>query len=134
MLSKTYAQQEVASVGTFLDSNGGDSRSAVRNQSSGDIPDAASMLMHAVFSIGYELPLNVQGTTYLVPEISYALAVNDVVKDLPWKTNALTFGVSLKFSPLPPPPKPIVYDTTLHASFFQEQRRSTLQGRPTSSP
>jgi outer membrane protein OmpA-like peptidoglycan-associated protein len=111
MLSKTYEQQEVASVGTFIDSLNRDTKSAVRNQSSGDIPDATSLLMHAIFSIGYELPLNANATTLLVPEVSYALALNDVVKDLSWKANALMVGISIKFSPMPSPPKLIVYDT-----------------------
>lgn len=110
ILSKTYEQKEVTSVGTFMDTNGGDSRSAIRNQSSGDIPETSSMLMHAVFGIGYELPLNAEGTTYLVPEVAYNFAVNDVVKDLSWKSHALAIGVSVKFSPIPPI-KPVVYDT-----------------------
>ena len=113
-MSKSYEQREVASVGTFLDSLGRDSKSAIRNQSSGDIPETESLLMHAVFSIGYELPMNAAATTLLVPEVSYVLALNDVVKGLSWKSNAITAGISIKFSPIPLPPPPaklVVYDT-----------------------
>jgi outer membrane protein OmpA-like peptidoglycan-associated protein len=111
LLSKEYEQKEVASRGTFLDSLNRDTKSAVRNQNSGEIPEASSLIQHLIFSLGYELPLNAEGTTLLVPEVSYALALNDVVKERSWKANALTIGISVKFSPLPPPPKLIVYDT-----------------------
>ncbi len=111
LLSKTYEQQEVATVGTFLDSLGRDTRSAIRNQNSGDLPEATSLVQHLIFSVGYELPMNASGTTLLVPEISYAFALNDVVSGVSWKAHALSIGIAVKFSPVPPPPKLIVFDT-----------------------
>ena len=111
LLSKRYSQDEVTSIGSFLDSNGIDSKSASRNASSGELKNASTMLYHLVLSAGYELPLNKRGTTSFVPEISYSLALNNVVNGLSWKANALTIGVALKFSTKTSPEKPIVYDT-----------------------
>jgi outer membrane protein OmpA-like peptidoglycan-associated protein len=113
LFSKSYSQKEVTSIGTFFDSNGVDSKSSIRNSNSGDLTFASSMLYHIVLSAGYELPMNKEGTTLLVPEISYSLALNDVVNGLKWKANALTFGVGLKFSTKPLPTKSIFIDTVI---------------------
>jgi len=113
LLSKKYLQREVTSAGTFLDSNGIDTKSSIRNERSGDIPNGSSFLLHALFSIGYELPLNSGQTNFLVPELSYAFGLNNVVTGLSWKASTLSFGITFKFSPKPVLPKKVVYDTTI---------------------
>ncbi|HYM21420.1 MAG TPA: OmpA family protein [Candidatus Kapabacteria bacterium] len=110
VLGATYSQKEVTSVGTFQDSLGNDTKSSIRNQRSGDVPNKSSMLVHAMLSAGYELPVNATHTMYLTPEVTYALGLTDVVSGLKWKANSLLFGIALKFQP---PPKQHVYDTTV---------------------
>lgn len=114
-LTKSYSQEErivdPVDVGTFLDSNGQDSRSRVRNESAGEIPNAASMLLQGTAGFSYELPLNARGTFLLVPEVSYALSLTDVVTGLTWKPDGIRAGLALKYSPAPDPEKPLRFDT-----------------------
>lgn len=113
MLSSSYAQREAivepATAGAFLDSLGNDSGERVRNASSGDIPDAGSLLMQGIVGAEYELPINASETLLLTPGISYALSFTDVVNGYSWKPNALRLTVGLKYSPLPA--KPVQRDT-----------------------
>jgi outer membrane protein OmpA-like peptidoglycan-associated protein len=112
-ITKVFGQQEVTSVGTFTDSLGNDTHKSIRDSITGKLPNPTPVLLHGVASIGFELPLNPSHTTFLVPEISYSLAFNDAIKGLTWKMNALTFGISMKFSPKPEVPKPHVFDTVI---------------------
>lgn len=116
-LAHHYAQEErivePTDAGTFLDANGIDSRSRVRNQISGDIPEMTSLLLQGTVGLSYELRLNARGTVLLVPEISYAYSFSDVVQGLNWKPNGLRGSLALQFSPAPPLPKPVRYDTAL---------------------
>lgn len=104
-LSPRYAQREQlvepAATGTFLDSLGRDSGSRTRNENSGDLPDASTILLHAVAGAEYELPLNDSRTVLLAPGVSYALGLTDVVAGRTWKPNALAFSLTLKYSPMP---------------------------------
>jgi hypothetical protein len=97
-LSPKYIIRDTTSQGTFPNTTGKDSKSGVRNQYAGALPNAASVLLHGVISIAYEFPLNRKHTTFIVPEITYTPALNDLVKGLDWKTNAVIFGIALKFS------------------------------------
>ncbi len=97
-LSPKFIQRETASKGTFTDSSGIDTKSNIRNQFAGALPSVSSVVLHGIFSLGYEFPLNKKHTTFIVPEITYTPAFNDLVKGLTWKTNAVIYGVALKFS------------------------------------
>ena len=97
-LSLKFIQRDTASIGTFADTSGKDSKRGTRNQHAGDLPNAASVLLHGIISLGYEFPLNKKHTTFLVPEITYTPAFNDLVKGLTWKTNAIIYAIALKFS------------------------------------
>ena len=98
LLSAKFIQRETAASGTFQDSTGKDTRSNIRNQYAGALPNASSVIMHGIFSLSYEFPLNRKHTTFIVPEISHTPALNDIVKGLNWKTNAVIFDIALKFS------------------------------------
>lgn len=142
-LAKDYAQEEriidPADAGTFLDAEGNDSRSRVRNVNAGELPDAASILVQGTAGLGYELKLNSRGTMLLVPEISYAMSFTDVVKDVRWKANGLRAGLALKYSPVPEPPKPVRQDTLIVRDTADERRpgitepRITLRNREAST-
>jgi outer membrane protein OmpA-like peptidoglycan-associated protein len=109
--NKSYSQSEVTDAGTFLDSNGNDTKSATRNASSGDIAQVNTLMVHAIVGTEYELPLSSEHTFFLVPAVSYALGLTDIVSGYSWKANDLRAGLGLKYSPPAPPPKRRVYDT-----------------------
>jgi outer membrane protein OmpA-like peptidoglycan-associated protein len=113
ILTANFSQQEVTSIGTFTDSLGNDTHSSIRNKYAAKLPNPSSLLFHGIASIGYELPVNTSHSTFLVPQISYSLAFNDAVKNLTWKMNAFTFGIAMKFSPIPTLPKMHVFDTLI---------------------
>lgn len=100
--SKEYSQVETivkpAGVGTFLDSNGNDSFKRTRNEFTSD-SNAISFQMGIFAGVSYELPINRDNTLRLVPEISYYLALTDLVENTVWKANALRFGVAIKYCP-----------------------------------
>lgn len=110
LLTKEYAQKEQLvkpeSSGTF--ENG----KRTRNEYSGEIPDASSILILGVGGISYEIPLNASGTVNLSPEVMYEYAFTPVVKGVDWSPHQIRMGASLTFSsyptkePSPPPPPP----------------------------
>jgi outer membrane protein OmpA-like peptidoglycan-associated protein len=116
LLSPQYSQKEEivapSGVGTFLDSLGNDTHLRRRNGSSGDLPEAASILLHGVVGLEYELPINATKTLLLTPGISYALGLNDIATGTAWKANGFRISLGLKYSPLPS--KEIRSDTTYH--------------------
>jgi outer membrane protein OmpA-like peptidoglycan-associated protein len=118
LLTKEYAQKEQLvkpdNSGTF--ENG----KRTRNEFTGEIPEASSVLILGVGGLSYEIPLNANRTVNLCPEVMYEYAFTPVVKGLTWNSHQLRFGASLTFSsfpskepppvlppPPPPPPPPI---------------------------
>jgi outer membrane protein OmpA-like peptidoglycan-associated protein len=119
VLSTTYEQKETllepAGTGTF--ENG----LRQRNFSEGAIQEASSLQAGLVAGLSYTLPLNDQGSLFLVPELFYHYSLTPVVQNLTWKLHALTAGVAIKYvlphvvpempepvAPPPPPPPPPV--------------------------
>ncbi len=113
VLSKHYEQLEelIQPDGTF--ENG----MRIRNDLSGDIPNASSYFAALVTGISYTLPMNQQGTLFLRPELLYSFGLTPVVNDLTWSANAFRAGISVVYSPrqeavpveappAPPPPPP----------------------------
>ncbi|MEO6047691.1 MAG: OmpA family protein [Candidatus Kapaibacterium sp.] len=127
-LARKYAQEERTDVGTFLDASGADSHRSIRNASSGDLPNPSSILLQGLAGVGYEVPLNRRGTLMLAPEISYALAFTDVVKDVKWKANGLRLALALKYSPLA---RPAAYDTIVARDTATREIAWTLPARIT---
>ena len=115
LMTKDYEQAEKISgdIGTFWEEGIGDTHQRIRNESQGEIPDAASSLLFANIGVSYDLPMNNNSTLFLVPEIFYTLGISSVVDfgdDKYWKANKLSIGLSLKYSPksepepIPEPP------------------------------
>jgi outer membrane protein OmpA-like peptidoglycan-associated protein len=86
-------------IGTFLDSNGNDTHSRIRNQFSGKIPEASRMHQSIVTTISYELPLNKRATYLLAPFIGYSYGLNELVRETSWKANSLFAGLGIKYQP-----------------------------------
>jgi len=80
-----------------------------RNVASGaEIPEIKGFMASLALGIGYEFPLSKK--LFIVPEIRYFLALNDVNIDS-WKANHLRFGVAFKYYPIKEAEKPIIRDT-----------------------
>ena len=95
-----------------------------RNAQSGNIPNANTIVASVVGGVSYQLPLNASNSLQAVPELSYAIGLTPVVKNLTWSVNALRGGVAIRYEipekhieppkpidtvppPPPPPPMPI---------------------------
>ncbi len=85
--------------GTFMDEDGNDTRSRVRNEWSSEIDGASSIHLFGFAGLSYELPLNKRNTFILAPELRYYLGLNNLMEDVDWKVNTLNIGLALKYSP-----------------------------------
>lgn len=112
-LTYTFSQAETIispeGVGTFLDDDGNDSRSRVRNQFSGDLPDAITFQFGIVTGVGYELPLNKDNSMRILPEISLYHSLTDFVENTNWNLSSIRMGLAIKYSPLEKPAKEKIY-------------------------
>lgn len=100
---------EPDSYATFIDPFGNDTHSRTRNKYSGEIYDAISFQMSLLGSISYELPMNSEGSLLLVPEVSYYYPITELVANTNWKVSSISVGISLKFVPIPKPPKEEIF-------------------------
>ena len=87
-----------AGKATFLDSNGNNTGSAIRNNFSGKLPDINKLQTYATAKIGYELPDRKDRSMFLRPEIGIDYTFSQMIKQLDWKLISLKFGVSLIFT------------------------------------
>jgi outer membrane protein OmpA-like peptidoglycan-associated protein len=90
-------------AGSFLDSNGNDTYSRLRNVLSGKINNASSLNLAILPGLSYDLPLNNEKNITLGLEAFYSIGIlpivfSDEVKK--WTVNSLRFGFTLKYSPL----------------------------------
>ncbi len=95
LLSATYNQREELvrpeETGVF------ENNKRTRNEFEGDIPNASSLLAYAKIGLGYDFPLNKQGTLIGTPEIVYTRGFSSVVSDSSWSVDALRVGLSVTF-------------------------------------
>lgn len=82
---------------------------AVRNQASGNIPDAASFNIHLAFGLGYEL--NVSRNWSLVPEVRYFLPLMNVTSAVDWSVQSFQMGASIRYGSYSPIDPTIIRDT-----------------------
>lgn len=96
LITKTYSQNEelvAPSTGTF--ENG----ERQRLQSSGDLPSAVNPALYLTMGASYDIALTQNRTWFVGPDVAYMLPLTKVVSDLDWKTSALRFGLTVKYSP-----------------------------------
>lgn len=112
LLTKDYSQVEKITkptdFGTFLNPDGTDSFSRERNKFSGTLQEANALYLAPTASLSYQLPLDKRGELFLEPEVSYHLGISNIVNDdlvNKWTASSLTFGISLKYSPVEIKPK-----------------------------
>lgn len=107
LLTKDYSQVEKITkptdFGTFLNPDGSDSFSRERNKFSGTLQEANALYLAPMASLSYQLPIDKRGEFFLEPEVSYHLGISNIVNDdlvNKWTASSLTFGISLKYSPI----------------------------------
>ncbi|MCX6153795.1 MAG: OmpA family protein [Candidatus Kapabacteria bacterium] len=102
LLTKNYTQEEKITQpinsGTFIDSNGKDTKLRVQHQSTGTIPEVNPLILGVEGGLSYELPLNASKSMLLYPEINYYYSLTNIVNNLSWKANSLKFGLCLMYS------------------------------------
>ena len=113
---KNYSQSETiikpVDSGTFLNPDGTDSYSRIRNKYQGRLSAANSIYLAPVLLISYDLPLNQYKTLFLEPEFSYYFGLTNIVGDelvKKWTACSFNLGLSLKYSPGKVAPKSKIY-------------------------
>lgn len=105
-MSSVYSQKEVLiepAVGTF--ENGRRERAVQTNQ---PMQGLAGSVMGLVAGVGMDIPMTINHSVVVTPEVLYTLPLSDNLEDQPWKTSIVRAGVSLAFNlNAPPPPIPI---------------------------
>lgn len=82
-----------------------------RNVASGQkIPEINGFMASLALGAGYEFPISKK--LYMVPEIRYFLALNNVNSDN-WKANHLRFDIAFKYYSIKDPEIPIIRDTII---------------------
>lgn len=69
-----------------------------RNQQSGSIPNATSLLLSAALGVRYALPLNAAQSIHLVPEASYRQSITPLVKGLSWSISSMNISLGLQYT------------------------------------
>jgi outer membrane protein OmpA-like peptidoglycan-associated protein len=88
---------EPQDIGTFIDSNGQDSGSRIRNLYKGNLP---SVLFQTTLSatIGHSFSLNKEKSLHLMPEVSLSLPFMSVIESVQWKNIRIMAGLALTVS------------------------------------
>lgn len=105
LMNKTYEQKEEITKPSFGTYQGTTFR--IRNEYSGDIPDASSIEAAVLIGAAYDLPLNKQWTWFLVPEVHYGIGLTPVASGETWNVSAFQCAIGIKWAPrkiIPPPP------------------------------
>lgn len=83
---------------TFIDSNGIDTKKNIRNEFSGEIPEINTLHFLTNISLGYDVPLNNDGTIILRPQIYFGFDFSNMIDEYNWKSKHIGIGLSVYFS------------------------------------
>jgi outer membrane protein OmpA-like peptidoglycan-associated protein len=105
-ISSVYTQRETLiepAVGTF--ENGRRTRNEQINQ---PMQGLSGSVLGLVAGVGIDIPMTINHSVVLTPEVLYTLPLNDNLENRVWATSVIRAGVSLAFNlNAPPPPIPI---------------------------
>lgn len=82
----------------FLDSNGNNTGSSIRNEFRGSLPNLNNFQFSGLVGISYDYPIKKDRTIIIRPEISYQQFFSNVLDDTKWAVSTLRFGISLLYS------------------------------------
>ena len=104
VLGGSYEQREVLvepeDIGVF------ENNKRMRNEFAGDIPELNRLLISGNLAVGYDLPLNSEGTLLATPEFQYSHGFSTLLKDSSWSVDQFRLGVAITFGPRKKMPKP----------------------------
>ncbi len=106
LLTADFQQKEQLLSPSTVVFTGSDTR--VRNEAAGALPGAASVLLHAVAGVSYDVPI--ADHAVLAPEVRFRLPLNSIA-DVDWQVGAVTFGIALKVDIVEREPLQIRRDT-----------------------
>lgn len=91
---------------TFLDSNGNDTHSRLRNVFDGTIPNVQKLQLFVLGRVGAEFPLSRDWKYTITPEISFSVPLLNVTENLEWKVSWISAGLCLRYYPKKETKKP----------------------------
>jgi outer membrane protein OmpA-like peptidoglycan-associated protein len=125
-----YKQREMIkepkTYGTFLDENGNDSHSRIRNDFSGDIPESIPLQMAVNGGISYDLPLNKDNNFLISLGLKYYHPLTEKVMNTSWKVSSISGGISAKFSPMSKE-REYIYREKIDTVFIESDKISKRQ-------
>lgn len=99
-LSATYSYSERVQDPRYVFMNGiGGQTSSTFGETTGKIPNVQALNLAPTVGIGYEIPLNSDGTVLLQPEGFWSPGLLSLVNGVDWKISGFRVGASLKYSP-----------------------------------
>ena len=106
LMGSSYDQKEtlVSPDGYVFQETG----TAVRNTTSGSIPEASILNLHLAFGLGYELTVGTNMT--LIPEVRYFLPIGNVAS-VDWSVQTFQLGASLRYGSYRVADPTIIVDT-----------------------
>ncbi|MBL7975444.1 MAG: OmpA family protein, partial [Candidatus Kapabacteria bacterium] len=113
VLSPTFVQKEqILSPSSAVFSNG----SKLRNQRSGSLPLATSLLPSLQLGVSYRISVSTSNKWHLVPSVSYSPTLGNIISSAPWTVQSYRAGIAIEYSyysvdklpELPPPPPPVI--------------------------
>ncbi|MFN8366796.1 MAG: OmpA family protein [Candidatus Kapaibacterium sp.] len=113
VLSPTFIQKEqILSPSSAVFING----SKLRNQRSGSLPLANSLLPSLQLGVSYRISVSTSNKWHLVPSVSYSPTLGNIISSAPWTVQSYRAGIAIEYSyysvdklpELPPPPPPVI--------------------------
>lgn len=119
---------------TFLDSNGNDTHSRLRNVFDGDIPNINQLQLFFASRIGLEIPLSRNGRFTISPEMSFYIPLQKIGKNLDWKVTTIASGLALRYYPQKSLEKPRFEEKlfkidTVYVQVKEQQQNAFKRGR-----
>lgn len=93
LMGATYDQQERLDESIPYTYNG----SAVRNASSGTLPQTSAFQLGLVLGARYALPMNAAGTLRLVPEVQFSPLFTSIISGQSWSVHSLRMMLGLQY-------------------------------------
>lgn len=100
VLSSTFSYLERMKDPRYLFMNGvGGPTSVTFNEVTDKIPNAQTINLAPTLGVGYEIPLNTDGTIMLQPEGFWSPALFSLVNGVDWKVSSIRASLAVKYSP-----------------------------------
>lgn len=71
----------------------------IRNERSGEIPEAKPLIFYICAGMFYDIPLDDDATWLISPEVTFTSGLSSVLENQDWTISNLRFGLALKFAP-----------------------------------